>query len=1269
MATFSLSDTARRAQATGNNSAGPFSFSFQVNAQTDLQVYVDSTLKTLTTHYTVSLSTDGTGSVSFTSGNHPTDSQTITILSDVPVLRTSVYTSGGNITAASLESDFDTQTMMLGDREERESRTVMAPVNDPTSVDMTLPAKASRLGTVLGFNATSGNPEAGPKIADVSSLAAITSDISTLADIEDGTDATNAIQTVAGIASNVSTVAGISGNVTTVAGITSNIAAVVADATDIGVVAGKATEIGRLGTSQAVADLDILATTDAVSDMNTLAAISANISTVAGISSNVTTVAGVASLITSDFVSDLNTLATSDIVSDLNTLATADIVSDLNTLATSDIVSDLNTLATSDIVSDMNTLATSDVIADMAALAGSGGAPNISALTITKNSGSGVLPALTILCSDTTATQNQDLGKIEFQTSDSNETGTVSRIVATKTNSTSAVTNEAALEFYTGRPGDLSLSMTINADHTVSFANNITASGTVTGTGTSVFASLDISGDIDVDGTTNLDTTNIVGALDVTGTITSDGLTVDGTASIQPSSASIPSGGNTSADDLIVQSSGHTGMTIGSGTSSTGSIYFADSGSNSIGRIQYNHTDNSLYLQTNAEKRLNIASTGDISFYEDTGTTPKFFWDASAESLGIGTSSPQGVLDLGAPSSGRSLTFDKYNNIFGSYSEGSLNLTSNYYGDTTANAYKTSSTATYGAAGIEISGTGGTSTSGLIQFFVDAAASKTADAAFVPTERMRITSDGSVGIGGAPSDILQVNHPSTALASSIRANATNADAYFAVGNSDLSDFILLFGGHSGNNASTIGWDDSNDLRFATYQNHTGTFGSEAMRITSTGSVGIGTSSPSSWSAAQNQLVVGDGTGDNGITIYSQNSANGNLRFSDGTTGSQQYRGRVEYDHVNDKLFLGAGGTTPFVIDSLQNVGIGTTSPSSLLTVHGSQPIITLSDPDTGSTSTISGNSGHLILNADSGSDASDNTIDFQVDNSQKMRLDASGNLLVGKTTIATGTAGIALRSNGEVRGTADGDYAARFSRLSSNGAIVGFEKDGAAAGSIGVAGGSSNELYIYAESGKGILLNNNGLLAGTSSGGGSDNTTDLGQSDVRFKDLYLSGVNYIGSSSDSDVGIDIKQANLSALITLNGRMNNSGTTTTAIQFKDGSGGNNVGSITVTSGGTAYNTSSDYRLKENVVDLTGATDRLKQIPVHRFNFISNSDTTVDGFLAHEVQTVVPEAITGTHNEVDADGNPVYQGIDQSKLVPLLVATIKELEARITALENA
>ena len=134
----------------------------------------------------------------------------------------------------------------------------------------------------------------------------------------------------------------------------------------------------------------------------------------------------------------------------------------------------------------------------------------------------------------------------------------------------------------------------------------------------------------------------------------------------------------------------------------------------------------------------------------------------------------------------------------------------------------------------------------------------------------------------------------------------------------------------------------------------------------------------------------------------------------------------------------------------------------------------------------------------------------------------------------------------------------------------------------------------------------------------------------------------------------------------------SGPTTSAQTYLFGqminSSGSQVGSIVVSHTATAYNQSSDYRLKENVVAMSGATERLKQLNPSRFNFIEVPDTTVDGFLAHEVQAVVPEAITGTKDAVDADGNPDYQGIDQSKLVPLLVATIQELEARLTALEN-
>jgi len=121
----------------------------------------------------------------------------------------------------------------------------------------------------------------------------------------------------------------------------------------------------------------------------------------------------------------------------------------------------------------------------------------------------------------------------------------------------------------------------------------------------------------------------------------------------------------------------------------------------------------------------------------------------------------------------------------------------------------------------------------------------------------------------------------------------------------------------------------------------------------------------------------------------------------------------------------------------------------------------------------------------------------------------------------------------------------------------------------------------------------------------------------------------------------------------------------AMIFQNDNG--SVGSISTNGSSTTFATSSDYRLKENVTENWDATTRLKQLNPIRFNFIADPDTTVDGFLAHEVQTVVPEAITGSKDEVDDDGNPVMQGIDQAKLVPLLVKTIQELEARIAALE--
>ena len=127
---------------------------------------------------------------------------------------------------------------------------------------------------------------------------------------------------------------------------------------------------------------------------------------------------------------------------------------------------------------------------------------------------------------------------------------------------------------------------------------------------------------------------------------------------------------------------------------------------------------------------------------------------------------------------------------------------------------------------------------------------------------------------------------------------------------------------------------------------------------------------------------------------------------------------------------------------------------------------------------------------------------------------------------------------------------------------------------------------------------------------------------------------------------------------------NSGATNVILNYY---GATYVGGMNMDNTGTQFITSSDYRLKENNVNITDGIDRVKLLNPYRFNFIAEPNTTVDGFFAHEVQSVVPEAITGTHNEVDDEGNPVYQGIDQAKLVPLLTAALQEAIARIEDLE--
>ena len=127
------------------------------------------------------------------------------------------------------------------------------------------------------------------------------------------------------------------------------------------------------------------------------------------------------------------------------------------------------------------------------------------------------------------------------------------------------------------------------------------------------------------------------------------------------------------------------------------------------------------------------------------------------------------------------------------------------------------------------------------------------------------------------------------------------------------------------------------------------------------------------------------------------------------------------------------------------------------------------------------------------------------------------------------------------------------------------------------------------------------------------------------------------------------------------------TTGTFVAFYNGSAQSSVGSIGATATTTAYNTSSDYRLKNSVASMTtglATVTALKPV-TYKWNI---DDSDGEGFIAHELQAVIPHAVTGAKDAVDADGNPIHQGVDYSKIVVHLVAAIQELKAELDQLKN-
>jgi hypothetical protein len=377
--------------------------------------------------------------------------------------------------------------------------------------------------------------------------------------------------------------------------------------------------------------------------------------------------------------------------------------------------------------------------------------------------------------------------------------------------------------------------------------------------------------------------------------------------------------------------------------------------------------------------------------------------------------------------------------------------------------------------------------------------------------------------------------------------------------------------------------------------------------------------------------------------------------------------------------------TAFNIDSSGRCGIGTTSPQKRLHVVGDDGAVSSFPTIGGKDFLILENNGNcnlsLIAGATSGctlkffasgssepagsilSDHGNNylglahtsSLSFSTAGTERARIDSSGRLLVGTSSaFSQYSAGFQLVNN-----SGSGIDCGRFDNSASSSDVILTKGRGGSVGTRGIVSNNDQLGQIGFKGDDGSTLNSY-AAAITALVDGTPGTNDMPGR------LVFSTTADGASSPTERLRIGSSGTTASTTASTNFLCINTGANGTAlIYFQTASA--ELGKIRINGAGVAYDTTSDYRLKENVEPITGAIDRVQALKPWRFNFISHPEVTVDGFLAHEAQEVVPEAVGGTKDEVDADGKPVYQGIDQSKLVPLLTAALQETIAELQALK--
>ena len=702
---------------------------------------------------------------------------------------------------------------------------------------------------------------------------------------------------------------------------------------------------------------------------------------------------------------------------------------------------------------------------------------------------------------------------------------------------------------------------------------------------------------------------------------------------------------------------------VGVGTSSPSTLLHLSSSSSEYLRIQNTTAGNSVYLGNSAGTGI-LQVDGANSLKVITNSSDRLIV-TSAGFVGIGTSVPGAPVNIVSNHSSGALTTSLKLATVGGYAPNSG--TSLDFGVDQGD-YSTWLTARIGAPRT------GDNYGGSLVFYTNRNTSATDI-----QEAARIDSSGRVGVGTtSPSSALHVVGTTTLNGTqSFTANSTTG----SYGTFQHNGTIV---GDIGTANQAISSGSNTDFAISTRAATSIVFGintTEKARLDSSGRLGIGTSAPT----APLDVAETSGSALRLRRITSGNNVDVNF-FNPITTAGDVARIRMDGDGVSNAYGALSFWTTQtpdslverLRITSAGLVGIGTTSPSTynanLAVFDGAGDGAVAIAQSTSSTRLQSNGQDFYINLKGTGS----TVFRRGASDTESARIDSSGRLLVGTSTARSSGLGSGISllvegapdtiNIGTVRNSNNAS-SAKFVLAKTRGSAVGSNTAVQSDDSLGV-------LEFDGADGTQLLCGASIEVAVDGTPGANDmpgrlvfsTTADGAASPTEAMRINSAGQIGLGDTNPAAAAerVSIFSKNLAGIEYCS--VSTVPTASTAYHQRFVNTNGVVGSISTTAVATLYSTSSDYRLKENVTPVLDGIARFKQLKPSRFNFIADPDKTVDGFLAHEVQEVVPEAIIGEKDKVDDDGNPVYQGIDQSKLVPLLTAALQEAIARIETLET-